>query len=446
MKINVLGTGYVGLVSGVCLAAEGHQVKCFDTNIETINILNKGKCHFYENGLENLLAEFNSNITFRLLDLSSKSELIDSDVILIAVGTPTIDDKIHLGQIETAGKTIGNLIKNSDKFISVIIKSTVVPGTTDTFVKNILESTSGKLIGDFGLGMNPEFLREGNAVQDFMNPDRIVFGFEDEKTLDILKEMYKPWNIDKVEVNTRSAEMIKYVNNSLLATQISTINEYSNIARAIGNINFNKVMKGVHLDHRWSPIINNSRVRPQIIDYLLPGVGFGGSCFPKDVKAISALAKKKGVNPIILDSVIKVNHNQPKQIINFLKNKVGNLNNKNILLLGLSFKPETDDVRESVSIKLIENLSNESCNISVHDPISTKNAKKAINVKSKVYFLKNWRDKLIENDIIIIATNWKEYKDLNKYDDILENKFLLDTRSLLNKNDFKKTNYLNINN
>ena len=294
--------------------------------------------------------------------------------------------------------------------------------------------------------MNPEFLREGNAVQDFMNPDRIVFGFEDEKTLDILKEMYKPWNTDKVEVNTRTAEMIKYVNNSLLATQISTINEYSNIARAIGNINFKKVMKGVHLDHRWSPIINNSRVRPQILDYLLPGIGFGGSCFPKDVKAISALAKEKGVNPLILDSVIKVNHNQPKQIINFLKSKVGNLNNKNILLLGLSFKPETDDVRESVSIKLIENLSNESCNISVHDPISTKNAKKAINVKSKVYFLKNWRNKLIDNDIVIIATNWNEYKDLNKYDDILENKFLLDTRSLLNKNDFKKTYYLNINN
>ena len=446
MKINVLGTGYVGLVSGVCLAAKGHQVKCFDTNIETINTLNKGKCHFYENGLENLLDEFNSNITFKLFDLSSKSELIDSDVILIAVGTPTIDDKIDLGQIETACKTIGNLIKNSDKFISVIIKSTVVPGTTDTFVKNILESTSGKLVGDFGLGMNPEFLREGNAVQDFMNPDRIVFGFEDEKTLDILKEMYKPWNTDKVEVNTRTAEMIKYVNNSLLATQISTINEYSNIARAIGNINFSKVMKGVHLDHRWSPIINNSRIRPQIIDYLLPGVGFGGSCFPKDVKAISALAKEKGVNPMILDSVIKVNHNQPKQIINFLKSKVGDLNNKNILLLGLSFKPETDDVRESVSIKLIENLSNESCNISVHDPISTKNAKKAINVKSKICFLKNWPNKLIENDIIIIATNWNEYKELNKYDDILENKFLLDTRSLLNKNDFKKTNYLNINN
>lgn len=446
MKINILGTGYVGLVSGVCLAAKSHQVKCFDTNIKTINLLNKGKCPFYENGLENLLDEFNSNISFKLLDLSSKPELIDSDVILIAVGTPTIDNKIHLGQIESACKIIGSLIKNSNNFISIIIKSTVVPGTTDTFIKNILESTSGKLIGDFGLGMNPEFLREGNAVQDFMNPDRIVFGFEDEKTLDILKEMYEPWDTDKVEVNTRSAEMIKYVNNSLLATQISTINEYSNIARAIGNINFNKVMKGVHLDHRWSPIINNSRVRPQIIDYLLPGVGFGGSCFPKDVKAISALAKEKGINPIILDSVIKVNYNQPKEIINFLKNTVGNLNNKNILLLGLSFKPETDDVRESVSIKLIENLSKESCNISVHDPISTKNAKKVINIKTKINFLKNWRNRLIKNDIIIIATNWNEYKDLNKYDDLLENKFLLDTRSLLNKNDFKKTNYLNINN
>ena len=445
MKINVIGTGYVGLVSGVCLAAKGHIVKCFDTNPETIQTLKSGKCHFYEKGLEKLFIEYSDNLSFELLNKLSEYKLLECEVILMAVGTPTVNEKIDLTQIKTATKRIGKLIKNHNKFISVIVKSTVVPGTTDSVVKNILEKNSGKKIGEFGLGMNPEFLREGNAVEDFMKPDRIIFGHEDKITLEYLHEIYSPWNVDKIIVNTRSAEMIKYVNNSLLATQISTINEYSNIAKSIGNIDFNTVMNAVHLDNRWSPIDKTTRKRifPEIINYLKPGCGFGGSCFPKDIMALAALSKEIGIKPLILDSVIKVNQLQPKVILKYLEDKVGSLKGKNILVLGLAFKPETDDVRESVSIKIIEYLNNQECNISAHDPISINNAKKIINFE--VNFVKDWRKVLSDNEIIIISTNWDEYRELKDFENISENKILFDTRSLFNKTEIKNLKYININ-
>ncbi|MDC0273018.1 UDP-glucose/GDP-mannose dehydrogenase family protein [bacterium] len=445
MKINVIGTGYVGLVSGVCLAAKGHVVRCFDTNSETIHTLRSGKCHFYEKGLEGLFREHNNNLSFEFLDVSSDLVLSDCEVILIAVGTPTVNEKIDLSQIKTASRNIGKMIKNHDHFISVIVKSTVVPGTTDSVVKEILEESSGKKIGEFGLGMNPEFLREGNAIEDFMSPDRIVFGHEDQKTLELLDEIYSPWDVEKIVVNTRTAEMIKYVNNSLLATQISTINEYSNIAESVGNIDFNSVMHAVHLDKRWTPIdsITSKRVYPGIIDYLKPGCGFGGSCFPKDVMALAALSKEIGINPIILDSVIKVNQSQPKVILEYLEKRVGSLKHKNILVLGISFKPETDDVRESVSIKIMRYLSDLGCNITAHDPISFENAKKIIDFE--VNYVDDWRGVLSENDIIIVCTNWNEYRELKEFNGELDSKVLFDTRSLFKKEDFDKLKYININ-
>ena len=445
MKINVIGTGYVGLVSGVCLAAKGHIVKCFDSNLEIIETLEKGKCHIYEKDLEKLFIEYSENLTFEVLDSSSEKKLLDCNVILIAVGTPTVSKKIDLSQIKEASKKIGKLIKTHNKFISIIVKSTVIPGTTDTVVKNIIENYSGKKIGEFGLGMNPEFLREGNAVEDFMNPDRIVFGFEEKKTLEYLHEIYKPWDVDKIAVNTRSAEMIKYVNNSLLATQISTVNEYSNIAKTIGGIDFNTVMEAIHLDKRWNPIDKKTgkRINPGIIDYLKPGCGYGGSCFPKDVMALKALSRKGGLNPLILDSVIKVNDFQPKAILKYLEESIGSLNNKNILVLGLAFKPDTDDVRESVSIKIINHLFNKKCNITAHDPVSINNAKKRINFFVK--YVKDWKKELVKNDIIIIATNWSDYKDLKYLDKNLKGKILFDTRSLFKKGEFNNINYLNIN-
>ena len=445
MKIAVIGTGYVGLVSGVCLASKGHVVTCFDINANTINQLVNGICHIYEPDLENLIASSKSNISFSVLDDETEKELMYFDAIFVAVGTPTINGRTDLSQIESVAQMMGRLIKNSNEYISIIIKSTVVPGTTDTFFKNILEQESGKRLGDFGLGMNPEFLREGNAIEDFQFPDRILLGYEDVKTLDILNAIYKPWACEKIEVNTRTAEMMKYVNNALLATLISTINEYSNIARAIGNIDFEKVMQGVHLDNRWSPKdAAGQKIKPQIIDYLKPGCGYGGSCFPKDVMAISALAEDVGVSARILSSVIAVNEKQPEIMIDILKKEVDQLEDKRVLILGLSFKPDTDDVRESVSLKLLDLLEGQAKSLSAHDPIAINNAKAAIRPDIKVDFVTNWKSELSNADIIIIATNWSEYADLAVMPDKIAGKTIFDTRSLLSKTKLRGITYVTV--
>ena len=252
--------------------------------------------------------------------LISDSPDFDADIIMVTVGTPFSNGQIDLTYVKEVAKIIGIYLKSSDQFVSVVIKSTVLPGTTDTIVREILEQYSGKKIGDFGLGMNPEFLREGNAFEDAMELDRIVFGYEDYKTLKMLRELYEPWKTDKIEVNTRTAEMIKYANNSLLATQISAVNEIANITQEIGNIDVMDVMNGVFTDKRWSPILEDgSRVYPDILKYLIPGCGFGGSCFPKDIMALKALAEKLGLEPRMLNSILETNQRQPYQIVQLLK-------------------------------------------------------------------------------------------------------------------------------
>ena len=446
MKIAVIGTGYVGLVSGVCLALKEHLVTCFDINKDTINQLKDGICHIYENDLEGMLVSCKSNISFKVLNAGTEQQLMDFDTVLVAVGTPTKSGRVDLSQIESVGRLMGRLIKHSTKYISIIIKSTVIPGTTDTFFKEIVEQESGKILGDFGLGMNPEFLREGNAVEDFLFPDRIVMGYEDTKTLRILNDIYKPWNCEKIELNTRSAEMMKYVNNSLLATLISTVNEYSNIARTIGGINFDKVMRGVHLDNRWTPLDDQGeKIRPKIIDYLKPGCGYGGSCFPKDVMAISALAEDVGVQPNVLSAVIEVNEKQPQVIVEILKNQVNNLEEQRVLVLGLSFKPDTDDVRESVSLKLLGLLVNQVKSLIAHDPVAIENAKMALSPCVQVDFVADWRPLLAHVDIIIIATNWTEYSELVQLNDQIVGKTVFDTRSLLRESDLSDVTYITIN-
>ncbi len=446
MKIAVIGTGYVGLVSGVCLAANNHKVTCYDMNEKIINELSDGKCHIYEPGLEELLKSCKSNIKFNVLDNKTEKQIMKFDAVLVAVGTPTVNGKSDLSQIETVARMLGRLIKESDKYISIIIKSTVVPGTTDTFFKEIIEQESGKEIGDFGLGMNPEFLREGCAIEDFQHPDRIVLGYEDLKTLEILNAIYSPWHCEKIEINTRSAEMMKYVNNALLATLISTVNEYSNVARKVGNIDFLKVMHGVHLDNRWSPLDRDGvKVRPKIIDYLKPGCGYGGSCFPKDVMAISTLAKDLGISVPILSSVIEVNERQPSIMIDILKKRVSDLDKKDVLLLGLSFKPDTDDIRESVSLKLLNLLSGQVKSLAAHDPIAIKNAKQAMTHNKNIHFVDNWKESLLNADIIIIATNWIEYADLINMKDCIEGKVIFDIRSLLTEANISKADYFTVN-
>jgi UDPglucose 6-dehydrogenase len=442
MKLVVVGTGYVGLVSGVCLAAKGHQVKCVDVNSEIVDRINKGTPHIYESGLPELLGRVLAEGRFAAArDLADA--LVGSELLLIAVGTPSEKGQIDLQFVCRVAGEIGSYLKNCDRHLSVVIKSTVIPGTTDTAVRHAIEAASGKLFPEFGLGMNPEFLREGTAVEDFMSPDRIVLGYEDRKTLARLEELYAPWDCDKLRVNSRTAEMIKYANNALLATQISAINELANLAAEIGGIDVMDVARGIHLDKRWSPILPTGRVQPDIITYLVPGCGFGGSCFPKDVQALRSQGERFGMRMSILNAVLDVNERQPGQVIVALKRHIGSLASRRCLLLGLAFKPDTDDVRESASLKIVNELIAERAEVVAHDPVAAENFRRALGSLSKqVHFVSRWQNEIDSAEIIIIATKWNEYRQLVEFD--LAGKTVFDSRRLLTPGVLKDAAYLSI--
>jgi len=442
MNITVVGTGYVGLVSGVCLAAVGHNITCVDVREEVVNNLNNRIPHIYENGLAKLLDEVIEYDNFRATTNLHKA-LDNSNVVVVAVGTPSENGKIDLSQIKTVCTQIGEYIKTTNKFISVIIKSTVIPTTTDTFVKNIIEKASGKKLGQFGLGMNPEFLKEGDAINDFMKPDRVVIGFEDEITKQILEEIYSPWNCFKICVNTRTAEMIKYTNNTLLACIISINNELANIATEIGDIDYNNVIGGVISDKRWSSVIDEKIITPTIASYFTPGAGFGGSCFPKDVQAIRTQGEMLGLQMSVTNAVLKINDKQPKQVISSLLKKFDNLSDKKVLLLGLSFKPETDDVRESSALKILDLLLQEKTKVIAHDPLAIEHTKQLFK-DSNLKFTQTWINEISNVDLIIIGTNWPEYKKLKDYLSILkeQNIVLFDTKRLFEVDEMNDVDYL----
>ena len=442
MKISIFGTGYVGLVTGACLAKLGHEVFCLEKNKSVINSISKYKAPFYEKGLETLLSEtLNVNLTIGEFD---EKIVANSEIILITVGTPSTELGLDLSFIDTAVKQIGSAIKNSTICNSVVLKSTVLPETTDTHVKKILENEFNlEHTVNFGLGMNPEFLREGDAVNDFLNPDRIVIGFEDTITKDRLANLYEDFDCKKLFVNTRTAELIKYVNNSLLATQIAVHNEFSNIARKTGGIDYKDIIDGVSNDKRWSIESNNEKFIPSIVDYFQPGYGYGGSCFPKDVKALLEYSKSLDSKSLVLDSVIKSNNLQPLFVEEVLKENVDLKDKKKILILGTSFKPETDDIRESSSIKIVEICSKLNLEIYIHDPLSQD--KFIDSFKSNLIGVKDWKNEISIMDIVLISTSWPEYKfieDLYK-DGLLDQKVIIDGRGFLDNKIFKN-NYFSV--
>ncbi len=444
MNISIIGSGYVGLVTGVCLAKKGHNVICYDVNKNIIDSLNSGKPTFFEPGLNDALTEVIDNKYFKAKNIDQLFES-NSKLIMIAVGTPSKNGDISLKYISSALKIIARYIKSVNYFVSVVIKSTVLPGTTDTFAKNIIEKHTNKVLGQFGLGMNPEFLREGNAIEDAENPDRIILGFCDDKTLNLLRELYKPWNALKIEVNSRTAEMIKYTNNSLLATQISAVNEIANIAQQIGNVDISEVMKGVLSDKRWNVKTESGKhIRPEITKYLVPGCGFGGSCFPKDVEAFEQLGIKLGLKPKMLKAVLDINKTQPNQILKILKTHLPKIKNRTFLVLGLAFKPNTDDVRQSISLKVIRDLLNENAKIIAHDPKAIKNVKKIFKNQEDIHFTKNWESYLDSSDVILVMTSWDQYKILRRYNKKLKNKIVFDARRFFHFKEFSNSTYLTI--
>lgn len=410
MKIAIIGTGYVGLVSGACLASKGHDVVCVDVDPAKVAHINDRKPPIYEIGLQELLDEVVPARLTATTDL--KRAVQGADISLIAVGTPFDGDLIDLKYIRAAARQIGEALKDHDAYHVVIVKSTVVPGTTEDVVLPILEEASGKKAGrDFGVGMNPEFLKEGEAIEDFMYPDRIVLGGIDARTTSVMAKIYEVFpDVDVIHTLPRTAEMIKYTANSLLATLISFSNEIGNLSATVG-VDVVEVMRGVHLDKRFTPIRKDGeRVVPGFISYLAAGCGFGGSCFPKDVKALIAHGTGKGAKMDLLKSVISVNAAQPNRMIEMLTARHSNLKGLKVAVLGMAFKPGTDDIRESPSLPVTQVLIDGGAVVKAFDPIARHEAEKVF--PSGVEFVDALEDTVAGADAILIMTAWPEFRAL----------------------------------
>jgi UDPglucose 6-dehydrogenase/GDP-mannose 6-dehydrogenase len=412
MKVSVIGTGYVGLVSGVCLAEKGHQVICVDLDRQKVDQINQAIPPIYERGLAELLQK---NVPTRLAATTELHQaVLDTDISLIAVGTPFSGDEIDLTYVKQVSRQIGEALQDRSDYHVVVVKSTVVPGTTNEVVLPILEEVSGKKAGqDFGVGMNPEFLREGEAIDDFMNPDRIVMGGIDEKTVDVLEELYSVFEgVDKLRTNTKTAEMIKYTANSLLATMISFSNEIGNLSAALGDIDVVEVMRGVHLDKRLTPILpNGDRMVPAFTTYLEAGCGFGGSCFPKDVKALIAHGKKAGRPMQLLESVIQVNERQPQQVLGLLWKHFPSFQGMRVAILGLAFKPGTDDMRESPAIPVVQGLLAQNAEVKAYDPVAKHEAQKLFG-NHQIVYCDDLAQALEDVQAVVLLTRWPEFKQI----------------------------------
>jgi len=407
----------VGLVTGATLADLGNQVVCLDILEEKITMLNSGKSPIYEPGLDELLKKGLKN-----KNLSGSTEIEqnvrNSDITFICVGTPSDKNgNIDLGYIKSASSAIGRSLRDKNEKHTVIVKSTVVPLTTEEVVMPNILKKSGWERENLGIGMNPEFLREGSAINDAQNPDRIVIGFADEIARRTLNELYEPYKCTKLECSPRTAELIKYASNSFLATKISFVNEIANMSNIWG-IDFQEVAEGMGLDSRISS------------EFLRAGAGFGGSCFPKDVKALAAAAKNSKVESLMLKATLEVNDIQPKIIVKMAEDRLGVIKGKKIAILGLAFKPDTDDVRESRSEIVIRELMERGANVVAHDPEGMLNFKEIMDVK-----MTPTPELATEKaDCVIIMTEWDIYKnlDLESLLERMNGNILIDGRRALN--------------
>lgn len=410
MKISVMGTGYVGLVSGTCLAERGHQVTCIDIRSEVVQEINAGRPPIHEIGLDNLLRSARDKGMLSATT-DAKTAILDSDVTLICVGTPTVDGRMDMSQIVAAAKEIGSALASKRGYHVVAVKSTVLPGTTEGPVKAAIESHSGKKVGDgWGLCMNPEFLREGRAVEDFRVPDRIVVGATDSMTAEVFLNVYADFTCPKLVTTPRTAEMIKYVSNSLLATMISFSNEIGNMCSAVPGVDARLVWKGVHLDRRLTPINGPVGGAAGVTEYLWHGLGFGGSCFPKDVAALRSFGRTVGEQTRMLDAVLDINADQPLRMVALLEKELS-LAGKTVAVLGLAFKPGTDDLRESPALPLVAELRKKGAKVLVHDPIAMPHAKKRPEFRD-VVFAEDWAEALRKSDACCLVTAWPEYRSI----------------------------------
>jgi UDPglucose 6-dehydrogenase len=396
VKISILGTGYVGAVTGACFAELENDVVFVDIDPAKLDMIRTGRSPIFEPGLDELLTK-NLELISATTDIGDA--IRETDVTFICVGTPSNPDgSIDLQYIEVASQTIGEVLREKEGWHTVVMKSTVVSGTTTAIVRRRLEAASGKkAFRDFGLASNPEFLKEGSALTDVFSPDRIVMGAEDPRSREDLETLYATFNCPKLVTTIPVAEMIKYVSNAFLATKISFANEIGNLCKTMG-IDTAEVFAGVGRDARINPAFFRS------------GIGFGGSCFPKDVRALIAQAEAAGVPPKILSSVVAVNEDQPLRLVTLLKKHLPDLKGKRIGVLGLAFKPDTDDIRESRAIPITEELLKEGASVIAYDPLAMESFG---TLYPGISYATSAKDLIQVADAVLLTTEWREFEALD---------------------------------
>ena len=423
MRVSIIGTGYAGLSTGVGLASRGHHVTCMDVDAKRIEKIKSGISPIYEPGLEEAmkaaLKEGRLETTTDIGEAIKKSE-----VSLICVPTPSKKDGgIDLSFIEHVSRDMGKALRDLDYRV-VVVKSTVVPETTERVVIPNLEEFSGKKAGDgFGVCVVPEFLREGSALKDVLEPDRIVIGELDRRSGDVLEQLHSVFNAPIIRTRLRAAELVKYASNAFLATKVSFANEIGNISKKLG-IDVYEVMKGVGLDRRISP------------HFLRAGIGFGGSCFPKDVAALVHKGGVIGYEPRLLDEVIKLNQRQPHRLVDLLRKRAGTLKGRSVAVLGLAFKADTDDVRESPAIRVVSELVRYGARVRAYDPKAAKNFRELF---PQITYCGSVQEALGGAEACLVLTDWAEFRELTDGDfSLMKERVILEGRKALNPNRVSK--------
>ncbi|MEM1540673.1 MAG: UDP-glucose/GDP-mannose dehydrogenase family protein [Candidatus Bathyarchaeia archaeon] len=405
--ISIIGLGYVGLCTAVGFASKGYNLITVDNDPKKVELVNQGVPPFYEVNLEKLIRKILRKGCLKCTT-DYKEAILESDITFITVGTPSKPDgSINLRYVEDSAKEIGKALNEKDGYHLIAVKSTVIPGTTEKLVKPTIERFSRKQCGkDFGLCVNPEFLREGSAIHDVLHPDRIIIGEYDKKSGNTIETLFRNFYENEIppiiRTNLPTAELIKYANNAFLAMKISFINEIANICEKIPGVDVTVVAKGIGLDKRIGPLFLNA------------GLGYGGSCLPKDVKALVAFSKSLGYKPKLLIEANKINQNQPYKAIELCKKAIGELKAKRIAILGLAFKPNTDDVREATSIKIIKALLKEEAKIIAYDPAAMSNAKQKLG--DKIQYATSAINCIKGADCCVIITEWNEFTKLQPQD------------------------------
>jgi UDPglucose 6-dehydrogenase len=410
MRVAVVGTGYVGLVTAAGLAELGHTAVCIDVDERKVAALDRGEPPIFEQGLQELLER---NLGVRLRATTDLAAAVrDSELTMICVGTPSRDDgSIDVSFVRLAAEQVGAALAGTSGRPTVVVKSTVVPGTTERVVTPALERASGRRAGvDLGVGVNPEFLTEGQAVDDFLHPDRLVLG-GDHLAVAALRQLYAGFQgVAVVETNAPTAEMIKYASNALLATAISFANEIANLGSAIGGIDVVEVMRGVHQSRYLTvPLDDGRSVTAPLNSFLEAGCGYGGSCLPKDVAALAARGREVGSRLLLLEAVAQVNDRQPARLVELVRQGLGTLAGRRVAVLGLAFKPDTDDVRFSPAFPVLRSLRAAGAEVSVHDPVV---GPEVLDGFDDVSYVDDLADAVKQAEAVVIVTRWDDYRRL----------------------------------